>query len=103
MSISFSSTATTPTPLIPVPLHSQTNCLSRTSSAQSEAGLSRSSPLMSSHGYPPSTLTLNTKPYQRGLLSTGARASDLNPVMQEPYMSAATFQGASHDGRLEYG
>jgi len=39
-------------------------------------------PLITSHEFSwVSSLHSHTKPYQRGLLSTGARGSDLNPVM----------------------
>ena len=71
-----------------------------------QVGLKQSGlePLITSHEFSRvSSLHSYTKPPKRGLLSTGARASDLNPVMQEPYMSAAAFQGASHEDHWEYG
>jgi len=70
--------------------HEWIDCLNRASSAQAKRA--RVSSLHSS-----------TKPSQRGLLSTGARASDLNPVMSEPYMSIAAFHGTSHKDHWEYG
>jgi len=61
-------------------------------------------PLITSHEFPRvSSLHSYTKPYKRGLSSTGARASDLKPVMHEPYVSAAAFHGASHEDHGEYG
>jgi len=53
-------------------------------------------PLITSHEFPRvSSLHSYTKPYKRGMLSIGARASDLKPVMQEPFVSAAVFHRAS--------
>ena len=45
-----------------------------------------------------SSLLYYTKPYHRGLYNSSARASDVYPVMQDPYMSAAAFDRASHEG-----
>jgi len=56
-------------------------------------------PLITSHEFSRVSFSLlfYTKPYQGGLLSSGARASDLYPFMREPPMSAAAFEGASHE------
>ena len=77
-------------------IHEWIYCFNRTSSAQAKrarAAHHLSWVLISRV----SSLLFYTKPYQRGLLSTGARASDLYPFMQEPYMRAAAFHGASHE------
>jgi len=105
MSILSSSTATTtPTPLMPImPLHSRTN-ESIALIVQVRLKQSGLEPLITSHEFSRvSSLLFYTKPYQRGLLSNGARASDLYPLTQEPHMSAAAFDGTSHENHCLLG